>query len=1207
MGHARQPLLRDARRAARLLAPLLLTPLLLATDSRVQTQPEARAQTDVQAQAQTLEPGVSVMREIGPAQSHVYEFTLAAGQFLALTFNADDLNLSLHLNAPGGEMLEEIAHKRHGPLPLQLVAPESGCYRLAVTSLESGTRAGQYRLESEAVRAATARDRDDAEAAASFRQAEVARFRWESDQFRLACEKYRAAALVWQRQGRRAEAAAAWRQIGEARFIQGDYKDALRAFAEALSLGRATGSEELVLEQLNNVGHVNIYLAKIDEAAALFRQVQARLGDSHGEGAWRTRVEAQLQNNLGEVEYARGSLKTSFFFFARARSLWEEARDRRGAALALLNAGYSHLDSGSVNEAAREFDAALRLWRETGDRRGAALTLTAQGNLYSHTGDKYKALALHREALEIFHRLGDRQGEAVTSNGLGSVYEDLNLKQQAVDNYSSAQRLNRELGNRVFEAVSGYYLGRVFRVAGDFTRALEYYEESAALSRASGESRMAALAMTDMAAVYTRQRRFDEAARIYNQALELYRQVGDLQRQALAHYGVGELLRARGNLGGAVTKYRQGLELFRRIRDPRGEAESHYWLAKLAQAQGRLDDALAESEASVNLVEDQRALMPSQDWRTNYFASVRRHYETYVDILMRLNERWPGAGFAARAIQVSERARARTLLEMLVEAKGEIQRGVDPALLARELQLRQQLSAKAAYQIQVLNSARPAAEVAEVELELRQLNGEYDLVQAQIRAHSPAYASLTKPSPLTLEQIQAALREDEGTVLLEYMLGDERSYVWAVTPDSLTARELPGRRELESLARDVYGGLTARQQRPDESPAQYRERYASAEARLCQSATELSRLALGDLRTSPKAQRLLVVTDGDLSYIPFDALPSPDSAGECGPGADAPSYTPLLVSYEVVHLPSFSSLALLRQLNQATPSRASRIAVWADPVFEADDPRVSPATRAPQDDAAAAEAPLPDAQRLALDMQSEPPARLLSTREEADSIMRFAPAGTVTLLTGFAASQESVVGRDLHDYHILHFATHGLINNRYPSLSSLLLSTVDERGHSRNGLLQLRDIYGLRLNADLVVLSGCQTGLGEEFDGEGLVGLTQGFLYAGSKSVIVSLWNVQDQATARLMSDFYREMLEEGTVPSAALRRAKLKMYERGAWRAPFYWSAFVIVGEFRPPPQTWRDALDALSVWAGLALTFVILWLSYNRFGRRVAARARG
>lgn len=1201
MGHARHSLPGDARRAttparaARLLALLLVAPLLLASEAAAQTQ--------------TLEPGSPVEREIGPAQSHVYEFTLEAGQFFGLTVQAEDLNLSLRLTSPGGDTLEDVAHVRYGTLPLHLVAPEAGRYRLAVTSLETGSHSGRYQLEPEALRAATPSDRAEAEAAASFRQAEAARFKWEADQFRLACEKYGAAGLVWRRHGRLADAAVAWRQVGDARFIQGDYKEALRAFKEALGLARAVGSEELILEQLNNVGYVNIYLANVDEAASLFRQVQARLAESRGGGAaWRTRVEAQLRNNLGEVEYARGNLKTSLSFFERALALWREARDRRGEALALLNSGYSHLDSGSVNEAAQELEDALRLWREAGDRRGEALTLTAQGNLFSHTGDKYTALALHHDAQDIFHRLGDRQGEAVTSNGLGSIYEDMNLMQQAVDNYSAALRLNHELGNRVFEAVSGFYLGRVFRAAGDFTRALEYYEQSAALSRASGESRMAALAMSDVAAVYTRQRRFDEAARIYSRALELYGLVGDLQRQALAHHGVGELLRARGDLAGAVAEYGRGLELFSRIRDPRGEAESHYWLAKLALEQGRLDDARAEIEASVRLVEEQRALMPSQDWRMNYFASVRRHYETYVDILMRLHERRPDAGFAALALQVSERARARTLLEMLVEAKSEIQRGVDPALLARERQLRQQLSAKATYQIQVLNSARPSPAVAEVELELRRLNADYDLVQAQIRANSPAYASLTEPSPLSPERIQAALKEDDGTVLLEYMLGDERSYVWAVTPGALVARELPGRRELESLARDVYAGLTARQQQANESPSQYRERYTSAEARLCRSAVEFSRLAFGGMLTNLKAQRLLVVADGDLSYIPFDALPSPDSAGVCGPGAEPPGYTPLLVSYEVVHLPSFSSLALLRQLNSASPGGARRIAVWADPVFEPDDPRVSPAAHELKPDGGtASEVSRLAARGLGLTRgeQEQPPARLLATREEADSIMRFAPAGAVTLLTGFAASHESVVGRDLQDYRILHFATHGLINNRYPSLSSLLLSTVDERGHGRNGLLQLRDIYGLRLNADLVVLSGCRTGLGEEFDGEGLVGMTQGFLYAGSKRVIVSLWNVQDQATASLMADFYREMLEGGVVPSAALRRAKLKMYERGAWRAPYYWSAFIIEGEFRPPPRTWRDALDARTVWAGLALTFVILWLAYNRFGRRARAGA--
>lgn len=1155
---------------------------------------------------------------MSPGESHLYEVTLGAEQLFTLTALAADLNFSLRLIAPGGDTSAEAVHTRYGPLVFHFIAPEAGRYQLAITSLETNAQPREYRIEVGEVRAATPRDKEEARAATSFSEAEVARLKWEDDGLRLAFERYGAAALLWQRQARWAEAALAWQQLGKSHLVQGDYSEALRAFNQALRASKRAGSVALTLEQLNNVAYVQVYLGNVEQAAALLRQVQARLGEvSGGDGAARARIEAQLQNNLGEVEYARGNLKTSLGLFAHARALWEEVRDRRGLALARLNAGYSQLDSGGINEAAQEFEQALRLWREVGDRQGEALTLTAQGNLYAHLGDRYTAVAAHREARDIFRRMGDRQGEAVTSNGLGKVFEDLNLRQQAVDNYSASLQLNRAIGNKDFEAVSAYYLGRVSRRAGDFARALTYYEQSLALSRRNGESRMAALASMDVAAIYTQQRKFADALRIYRQALDFYLLVKDLRRQALAHHGLGELFRMRGEPDEAAREYLRGLALFRQIKDSQGEAESHYWLAKLKQASGRLLEALTESEMSVGLIETQRGRMPSQDWRTTYFASVRRHFELHVDILMQLHRQQPERGFAALALESSERARARSLLEMLSETKSEIRRGVDPALLTREQQLRQQLSAKAAYQIEVLNSANPAAgEVSRIEYEIRQLDGDYDFVQAQIRGHSIAYARLTQPSPLTLARIQAALKEDAGTVLLEYMLGDERSYVWLVTPDALLAEELPGRQTLETLAREVYRGLTARQQQqPHEDAASYHARYTESEDQFCTRSGQLSRLILGPLRAGVRAERLLVVADGDLLYVPFDALPTPGGSGGevCRLGTEPPVYDPLLTTYEVVHLPSFSSLALLRELNASARRPTQGIAIWADPVFESDDPRV---THGPQDstpaattsggDAATTTVPTPAAEDLTSGHDAPLPARLLSTREEAESIMRFAPGGAVMLLTGFAASRESAVGQDLQDYRILHFATHGLVNNRYPSLTSLLLSTFDERGRRQNGLLQLHDIYGLRLNADLVVLSGCQTGLGEQQAGEGFVGLTQGFLYAGSRSIIVSLWNVQDQTTTKLMSDFYQAMLEEGVAPSTALRRAKLKMYRQGAWQSPYYWSAFVIQGEFRPPPRSWRDMLSTRTVWVGLTLAAVIFCLVYYRGGRHIGGRAR-
>jgi CHAT domain-containing protein len=417
---------------------------------------------------------------------------------------------------------------------------------------------------------------------------------------------------------------------------------------------------------------------------------------------------------------------------------------------------------------------------------------------------------------------------------------------------------------------------------------------------------------------------------------------------------------------------------------------------------------------------------------------------------------------------------------------------------------------------------------------------------------SPAYARLTQPPILTLAEIQATLREDEGTVLLEYLLGDERSYLWFVSADTFVAQELPGRRVLETLSQEVYQALTARQLQPKEEMSHYHERVALAEEQFCPRATQLSQHLLGPLRTALKARRVLVVADGGLQYIPFDALPwsaTADPAKVCQQWVEPATYVPLLTAFTVIHLPSFSSLALLRQLESAAPPQTQGIAIWADPVFEADDQRLtsgalvdaSTTATAKENDAGAPESQ--QIQELLLDGSKLPLSRLLGTQEEAAGIMSYAPSGAVMLLTGFAANRESAVERDLQGYRILHFATHALVNNRHPSLSGLLLSTFDEKGQSQSGLLQMQDIYGLRLNADLVVLSACQTGLGEEFPGEGVVGLTQGFFYAGSRSVVVSLWKVEDKATAMLMNQFYHDMLKEGAAPAEALRQAKLTMY----------------------------------------------------------------
>ncbi|HEY9832855.1 MAG TPA: CHAT domain-containing tetratricopeptide repeat protein [Stenomitos sp.] len=276
------------------------------------------------------------------------------------------------------------------------------------------------------------------------------------------------------------------------------------------------------------------------------------------------------------------------------------------------------------------------------------------------------------------------------------------------------------------------------------------------------------------------------------------------------------------------------------------------------------------------------------------------------------------------------------------------------------------------------------------------------------------------------------------------------------------------------------------------------------------------------------------------------------------PLADANPYTPLLVNHEIVSLPSASTIAVLRnELKDRKPAPKTLVAL-ADPVFEPNDPRLK--TSQPQQNPPSSST---EATRSAIEIGVNLQ-RLEYTRKEAESILALVPENQRFSAFDFAASRTTATKPDLSQYRIIHLATHGLLNTINPELSGVVLSLLDENGADTNGFLRLNDIFNLNLPAELVVLSACETGLGKDVKGEGLVGLTRGFMYAGAKRVTVSLWSVNDTATSTLMTKYYQKMLNEGLNPVAALRAAQLEMIKTEQWKAPYYWAAFVVQGEWR-------------------------------------------
>jgi len=527
---------------------------------------------------------------------------------------------------------------------------------------------------------------------------------------------------------------------------------------------------------------------------------------------------------------------------------------------------------------------------------------------------------------------------------------------------------------------------------------------------------------------------------------------------------------------------------------------------------------------------------------------------------MQLEQLRPSEGYAAKALSVNDQSRARSLVDLLGESQANLLIGAPVELVNRERELRGLIRAQAQFEMDVTLNSDDAAEAAEVANDMERLRSEYQEIQLRLRERHP---KLLTPAPLallSLAEIQNELGDGE-TMLLQYFLGKEKSYLWAITYNSLQSYPLPPAKTIEDAAIEVYKLTTARQETGvADGGSDYQTKVAESDNIYFEKASGLSNTLLGPVAEKLGNRRLVIVADGALQYTQFEALPIPFVRLDGPIELKNPAEFLLIGKHEIIGLPSFSALKAIRAEKNSQSSPDKLVAVIADPVYSASDDRVKIDTQSPATvRAAAKEYP----QQVPIALRGNGPARLAHSSAEADAIVSAAPRGTTMVAKGFDANRQTAMSSQLRQYQIVHFATHGFLDSENPELSSIVLSMVDRNGVTQNGLMPLHDIHSLDLSAQLTVLSACQTALGKDIKGEGFVGLTQSFMSAGSKSVVASLWKVDDRATAILMADFYRSMLQQGMTPAAALRSAKLRMMQDKQWRAPYYWAGFVLQGEY--------------------------------------------
>jgi CHAT domain-containing protein/tetratricopeptide (TPR) repeat protein len=910
--------------------------------------------------------------------------------------------------------------------------------------------------------------------------------------------------------------------------------------------------------------------AKLEQALALFRE----LGDRPNEG--------RALEHLGFIQYGLGNIDGALAYWDQAMPLLRAAGARADEAMILIGRGRIH-EGKNDQKAVEHYRQALALLREAGERGGEAIALLRLGAVYTSSKSLEEALDCYTQALALFRTTGDRAGQSSALYSIGSIYDSLGENERALDAYREALSLARASGAPRFEAQALSALADTYLSSGDHQKALEHYRQALALARGEGDRRQEGEALLSIGVTYWKLNDWRASLEHMEQALRVMRVAGDAPNEIETLITIGWGHVERGELDAAVGHYEEAYRILTGLKTGNIDLGVSLiaGLAYVEDKRGNLDKAAANIEAALKLMEASRAKISNSALQASYFASVRDYYDYHVGLLMRLHRQQPDAGHDAKAFASSERARARSLIDLLADARVKLREGADPELRRREGALRRQLNDKALGQRRLLAGPHTPEQAAALAKEIDELTTELQQLEGQLRRTSARRAALTEPQPLTLKEIQAQAL-DPDTLLLEYSLAKNRSYLWAVTENSVTSYELPGRDEIEEAARQFYAALSSQPHGAATKGGRaigeaLRRRDEEATARLSQMlGARLSQMLLAPAATLLGKKRLAVVADGALQFIPFAALPLP------GRGPQAP---PVISEHEVVMLPSASTLAVLRRDAGARRPPTKVLAVLADPVFDATDARLTArASRAPHAGADAALTRPPgaaaraagdrpaygsSAMRAAVESGAADAGgghipRLPGTRREAEEIVKLAPPGRAKKSLDFAASRAAATDPGLADYRYVHFATHGFLNSRHPELSGLMLSMFDERGRPVDGFMRLHEVFNLKLNADLVVLSACQTGLGKEVKGEGLVGLTRGFMYAGAPRVVVSLWSVSDEATAELMARFYRGVLAGGLRPAAALRAAQLPMLKDGRYSAPFYWAAFTLQGEWR-------------------------------------------
>jgi len=1087
---------------------------LLALCLACATAPPSVPEPSTAPAEQLLEEGRPVEGMLGGGERREHRVAVEAGWYVRLEVEQVGIDVAASLLGPDGATLlsadnpDDLQKKE----VLAVIAPVTGELRLVVTPHDPKAASGAYRAALVARHPAGPGDQERATAQKVLAEARRHMALNEEKETREAIPLLTEAARLSGAAGEIQDQIDVLNELGTLQSSLAETRDALDSYRSALSLSIKTGdlkrqaySQSNLAGALLAVGDYAQTLENYQRALALW----VELGD--------VREQGRVLYGIGLIYRDRGDLDGALGYLNQALPLRRDAGDVQETLKTLVALAGVHQGRGDLTEAWDCLNQALQLSQSSGGS-GEESVLSTLAQFHRHRGELGDALADLQKAREFYERSGNEGLEARVLHHLGTLYLDLGDLEGARSSFERGLALTT---GKSSEGESRFLnsLGWTLYLQGDSQAALGYFERALNLAREKKLPAGIALALGYKGAVYVSAGRAQEGLKLLQEELELDRQNGDRLLEARSLMEIGGAWQALGDPDQAAATFRAALDLGRRIGNTGLQATCLYRWAVLAGQQGELQQALDRVNEAIQISESVRSGVSSEKLRTTYLASKRAWYELYVDLQMRLEEREPGQGHAAAALEGSERARARGLLDLIAEGRIDVQEGIAPELKQRETELGARLS-WIQEQLGILARSPESGRTTDLSAQLDQVGEEMERLEEEIRRRHPRYAEVRYPTPLRLEQIEGLL--DERTALLEYFVGREASFLFLVTRNGLSVHRLPAAGVLERKAQDLRKTL--------EKPGPL------TLGRFQLAAGDLYDVLLGPV--APQIARtpsLLISPDGPLFLLPFEAL----LAGPAR-GASYKDLPYLIREHAISYVPSASVLDGLREPRPAfldgTPHPKGLIA-FGDPISPSAQAASADPVRSPVSPWTASELP--------------------GSAREVSAIAQLYPASDVELYLRERATEENVKANPLiQTARRIHFATHGFVDEARPQLSGLKLTA--DPASKQDGLLQVYEIFNLRLNADLVTLSACETALGEQVTGEGMVGLTRAFLYAGARSLLVSLWPVSDLSTPELMTAFYRDLGKRSK--AEALRQAKLERIERGD--EPYRWAPFILAGD---------------------------------------------